>query len=75
MTQLNRDTHNTLIARGIEASYIPDMTAIQILDEYLKWNGIIGYTDAIVRVLDNARIVENERKQSVDRIHKECDKG
>ena len=39
---------------GIDG-HIAKMTPDEFLDAYLKWNGIIGWTDAIVTTLDMAR--------------------
>lgn len=34
---------------------INEYSARKCLDEYLKWNGIHGYTDEIIRVIDSIR--------------------
>ena len=30
---------------------VKDLTKRQILDYYLKWNGIVGYTDTIIAIV------------------------
>lgn len=34
------------------------MSVREILDEVLKWNGVIGYTDMLIDALDNIRNME-----------------
>lgn len=38
------------------------MSASELLDEYLLWNGIIGYTGSILAALDSARSAEAARR-------------
>lgn len=41
-------------------AHIATMSPEEFLDAYLMWNGIIGYTDSIVSVLDAARKAESK---------------
>lgn len=36
--------------------YVENMTDYELFDAWLKWNGIIGYTDDIIDVVDNLKL-------------------
>ena len=41
---------------------VEDMTRYEMFDRYLKYNGIIGYTDDIIEQLSNATGVNLKKK-------------
>lgn len=36
--------------------YVGNMTDYELFDAWLKWNGIIGYTDDIIDVVENLKL-------------------
>lgn len=38
---------------------INKMSAFQLFDRYLTWNGIIGYTHSIIEVIENLQDAQN----------------
>lgn len=43
-----------LANRGITVASAQHLTKREVLEHYLEWNGICGYADVILDVLDNA---------------------
>lgn len=43
-----------LAERGVTVAMAALLSKREVLEHYLEWNGIIGYTDSILRVLENA---------------------
>jgi len=41
--------------RGVTVADACDMSAEDMFDHYLQWNGICGFTSGIIAALDNAR--------------------
>ena len=44
---------------------VAEMNRYEMVDEWLKYNGIIGYTDDIIKMLSNATGVNLEKKLNV----------
>lgn len=44
---------------------VAEMSRYEMVDEWLKYNGIIGYTDDIIKMLSNATGVNLEKKLNV----------
>lgn len=49
----DRDLAEALAKRGENVESVQNLCKREVLNHFLCWNGIIGYTDAILRVLDN----------------------
>ena len=45
-------------ANNLPITHYSDKTLRQMLDEYLKWNGIIGFTDYILAILELKGLVK-----------------
>ena len=61
--RIGDDEHDTS-----QDQHILHMTGYEFLDNWLKWNGIIGYTDLIVDVIYTAYGIDlNEDDQHMER--------
>ena len=54
----NRDVAEALGERLITPEQAKHLSAEELMDHYLEWNGIIGYTSQIINALDNIRNME-----------------
>lgn len=48
------DVAEALAERGVSVASAKLLSKREVLEHYLEWNGIIGYADRILDVLDNA---------------------
>lgn len=55
MKNLPTHIYTTLVSNGaVHPSELPHMSAAEIIDAWLSWNGIIRYTDQIIEVVEAA---------------------
>lgn len=62
------DVMDNLLNRKLSEEQIANLTPTEALNEYLAWEGIQGYTDSIVEVLDGLRDAEIKEERSLIRL-------
>ena len=50
----SEEVAEALAERGVTVAEAQHLSKREVLDYYLAWNGIAGFTDSILDVLDNA---------------------
>ena len=50
--QIRDDVFEFQTENGLEVKTIEDMSLEEVLDQYLQWNGIIGYTSHIMKIIE-----------------------
>jgi len=55
MANLNPQVYSAIVSRGIPPSEFQTLSEEELLQAFLEWHGIIGYTYMIMDALDNIR--------------------
>lgn len=49
--QIRDDVFEYQTENGLEVKTLEDMTLEEVLEQYLSWNGILGYTSHIMEII------------------------
>lgn len=55
MANLDPQVYSAIVSRGIPPSELQELTEEELLQAFLEWHGIIGYTYRIMYAIDNIR--------------------
>lgn len=50
--QIRDDVFEYQTENGLEVKTLEDMTLEEVLEQYLSWNGILGYTSHIMKIIE-----------------------
>ncbi len=50
--QIRDDVFEYQTENGLEVKTLEEMTLEEVLEQYLSWNGILGYTSHIMKIIE-----------------------
>lgn len=65
---IKKQLHEDLLEAGFDREEIKDMNSYELVDEWLIWNGIYGFTRDIINVVFAAYGMDAETKELLSRM-------